>query len=489
MPTHSVFPPWERAPLSEPPTFRARGWVALLGPGLLMAGANIGAGEWLMGPLLTAKYGGSILWLATTSIVLQVCYNLAVMRYALFCGESIFVGFFRTWPGPMFWLPFYVVLDIGSYLPYAANAASVPLVSWWAGRPLTGDPGDVELIRQVSHGLFALAFVPLVFGGKIYNALERVMTVKLVLVLGYLTFFTVVYVSWQTKAEVLAGFVSFGSVPEGVEWARFATLAAFAGAGGLSNTAFSSYARDKGWGMGAVVGAIPSAVGGRTVQLSHAGKTFELTRENLQRWRGWMLHLLRDQCVLWAPACLLGMALPSMLSLEFVRGGTDATGNAVGSVSAFAIGERLGPVFFALTLACGFLIVFPTQITNADGCSRRWTDILWIGLKPLRRLSGHQAKYVYYTVLVLYAIWGFIALRLSPNPLFLTVLNGVLMTFGMGVSALHIIYVCRTLLPPEARLPWWNELGLLGCAVFYCGLSWLSIQQSWGAMVQWARGG
>ena len=47
-----------------------------------------------------------------------------------------------------------------------------------------------------------------------------------------------------------------------------------AGAGGLSNTLFSNYTRDKGWGMGALVGAIPSAVGGRTISLSHIGCAF-----------------------------------------------------------------------------------------------------------------------------------------------------------------------------------------------------------------------
>ena len=35
---------------------------------------------------------------------------------------------------------------------------------------------------------------------------------------------------------------------------------AIAGSGGLANTLFSNYTRDKGWGMGAHVGAIPSAM-------------------------------------------------------------------------------------------------------------------------------------------------------------------------------------------------------------------------------------
>ena len=39
------FPPWESDVLEKPPAFGWRNWTALIGPGLLMAGANIGGGE------------------------------------------------------------------------------------------------------------------------------------------------------------------------------------------------------------------------------------------------------------------------------------------------------------------------------------------------------------------------------------------------------------------------------------------------------------
>ena len=44
-----------------------------------------------------------------------------------------------------------------------------------------------------------------------------------------------------------------------IDWFMLAAFTAIAGAGGLSNTMFSNYTREKGWGMGARVGAIPSA--------------------------------------------------------------------------------------------------------------------------------------------------------------------------------------------------------------------------------------
>ena len=81
----------------------------------------IGGGEWLMGPAVTAKYGGTLMWLATLSIVGQVFYNIEVSRYALYTGEPIFTGKFRTLPGPRFWVCAYLILDFGAVFPYLAR--------------------------------------------------------------------------------------------------------------------------------------------------------------------------------------------------------------------------------------------------------------------------------------------------------------------------------------------------------------------------------
>src|SRR5688572_9120182 len=62
-------PPWGHDQLPEPPDTARRRLVNLIGPGLVMVGANIGGGEWLFGPLVTGQYGGQVLWLATLAIV------------------------------------------------------------------------------------------------------------------------------------------------------------------------------------------------------------------------------------------------------------------------------------------------------------------------------------------------------------------------------------------------------------------------------------
>src|SRR5688572_3453636 len=119
-------PQWEVGELPQYPRFGWRQLSLLIGPGLLMGGSAIGGGEWLTGPLVTARYGGALLWLATLSILGQVLYNIEISRYTLYTGEPIFTGKCRTFPGPMFWVVIYLCLDFGTIFPYLAASAATP---------------------------------------------------------------------------------------------------------------------------------------------------------------------------------------------------------------------------------------------------------------------------------------------------------------------------------------------------------------------------
>src|SRR5205823_3810022 len=92
-------PAWDAGELPEPPHQPKRGLLALIGPGLVMAGASIGTGEWVMGPAAAALYmqgKGALLWVVIASILAQVALNTEVMRYTICTGEPIFTGFMRS---------------------------------------------------------------------------------------------------------------------------------------------------------------------------------------------------------------------------------------------------------------------------------------------------------------------------------------------------------------------------------------------------------
>src|SRR5215475_9004184 len=221
-PGSHAMPRWDTGDLPDSPRITLRSWALLVGPGLVAAGAAIGGGEWLAGPLTTARYGGSILWLATISILAQVIYNLEICRYTLYCGEPIFTGKFRVLPGPIFWLIVYVFLDFGSIFPYLVANAATPL-----GAVIVGEIPDVTktyhvvgfdmtgqtFLRILTYIVFIMALLPLVFGGKVYNSLKAIMSFKIAVVFGFLLLVAGIYSTPDTWWDIASGFFKFGSVP------------------------------------------------------------------------------------------------------------------------------------------------------------------------------------------------------------------------------------------------------------------------------------
>ncbi len=626
-----LLPPWHVAQLPEPPRPGWRLWIGLLGPGVVLAGTSIGSGEWLFGPAVSAQYGATLLWIASLSIILQVFCNLMMMRYTLYCGEPILVGGMRTFPGPRPWMGVYGLMDLTSIWPYNASNAAVPLAAAIIGH-LPGDASvsllghavdERTFVRILGIAVFLLAFVPLVFGGTIYRMLEKVMSIKLVLILGYLGFVSVFMVSPRVAWEVVSGFFAVGTYPEradtilvdphftytyldggdllvvkgtiqadrehpmlaeyriggvkqdlerpvrrraapprygrrrrrtadaarhvpardsarqagsdphgrgqdrrgplgrrtlhgpqcrgaarfdrldemppiyarrlaelvanqGVEkhslfayifehhelpninWMMLAAFAGIAGAGGMTNSMFSNYTREKGWGMGAHVGAIPSAIGGRTIPLSHTGKVFLIDSESLRRWRGWLRHVFRDQVAVWMLASFVGMALPCMLSLEFIRN-TTVFEHRVAAMTAEGLINRYpqhAQLLWTLTLLCGFLILAPGQISAADQISRRWTDIVWTSSAKARRLGDTSVKYVYYSILSGYAVWGLVILCLLPT-LQIAVIGAALQNLALGISAVQAWHTNRTLMPRALQPHWLLQAGTICCGLFF----------------------
>lgn len=205
-------PRWTTGELMGAPFFTWRNWIGMIGPGLVMGAAAVGGGEWLAGPAVSAKYGGALLWVATVSILFQVLYNIEISRYTLYCGEPIFTGKFRTFPGPMFWLFFYLMLDWGSLFPYLVVNAAVAIESMF----IQGfDPDGVHkwIHRGVASGIYLSLAVPLVVGGKVYNSLKVVMSIKLVTVFGFLLIVGLFFSQPKHWVEILSGLVKFGTVP------------------------------------------------------------------------------------------------------------------------------------------------------------------------------------------------------------------------------------------------------------------------------------
>lgn len=513
-------PRWDAGHLPAAPQLTLRSWALLIGPGLVAAGAAIGGGEWLAGPLTTARYGGAILWLSTVSIIAQVFYNLEISRYTLYCGEPIFTGKFRLLPGPMFWLVVYCFLDFGSIFPYLVANSATPLAAVLLGEvpdvtktyQLLGfDIQGQALLQYMTYAAFLIVLVPLVVGGKVFNSLKVVMTFKIIVVFGFLLLVAAFYSTPETWVEIFSGFFKFGSVPVTtddptslplvdnffVAWwqgrelptidftmiAVLAALAAISGNGGLTNTALSGYTRDQGWGMGRFVGAIPSAIGGQSFKLSHVGMVFPVTSDSVTRFRSWYRFVLRDQMSVWMPACFIGVALPSMLSVQFLPRGTEADKWVAAGMTADGLSHAVAPqfasFFWHMTLFCGFLVLAPAAVSTIDGALRRWVDLCWTAVPFVRTWEAHQIRFLYFGALCAYAVFGLIALTLwNPRQLLEWAAN--IYNAALGFSCFHVLAVNLILLPREIRPGWLIRIGLALGGVFFTALSVIATMKMLG---------
>jgi hypothetical protein len=228
--------------------------------------------------------------------------------------------------------------------------------------------------------------------------------------------------------------------------------------------------------MGAKVGAIPSAIGGRSIQLSHVGMVFPITAAALDRWSGWFRHIMRDQVAVWMPCSVIGLALPCMLSLEFLRN-TPVSENRVAAMTAQGIALHFpehSRALWSFTLFVSFVALAPCAVYSGDLLARHWTDILWVTSPRVKKLAGDQVTWVYYSLLLVYAVWGAITLAFL-SPLQIAKVGAVLGNVALGFSAFHTLYVNRTLLPRELRPNPLMQLGLFCCGTFFFAITAMAL--------------
>ncbi len=455
---------WEQQDLPEPLSYSLRNLLRTIGPGVILLATSIGGGEWLVGPALGAQFGTQFMWIATISIVFQVIFNLEGMRYTLYTGEPIYGGILRLRPGPKCWAVYYCIMAFMSLgWPALALSSASALLAGFIGR-LPGQ-ADSTTLYFIAAGIIVLTLLVLSFGGTIEKMLERVSYFMMGFVFTYLLAVNVVFIPWAHWWKTLAGFFKITVVTGHMDWGLMGALAATAGSGGIGNLTVTSWARDKGLGMAKYVGAIPSAVGGRELKLSHVGKVFPVTPENLRRWKVWQKYVHADQLYLWGLFAFLGMFLNVNLATGVIPAGTELKGMASGVYQAKYLGDTMWSGLWFLTLLNGFWILYSTQLGNTDLLVRTMTDVLWMGSSRIRGWPSQGIRKLYYTLLIPYTVLAIFAVRLGdPLKQFKILANTA--GFILVVASVQIFFVNRKFLPREIRVPW-REWALLGAALFY----------------------
>ncbi|GIW52032.1 MAG: iron transporter [Gemmatimonadales bacterium] len=470
--TRSGLDPWKSAELPVPPAPRGLAWIGTVGPGVIVLGASIGSGEFLLGPAAFVKYGLALLWVTTVAAFLQTVFNTELMRYTMATGEPIFTGFMRTRPNSTFWAWSYALLyflQVG-WPGWAGAAAGA--IYFLASGELAGAE-DSSAVYAIGVATFLACVGILLLGRRIERTLEILNWILVAAILGGFFLLALLLVApgtWLAALAGLAGFdlesQSFVFLPEGADFFLIGAFAAYSGAGGVINLTLSNWARDKGYGMAQHAGYIPAAVGGRRVTLAHTGFRLAMTPQALERWRGWWRIVRADQWGVYFTGALLGMALPALLYVSFLPAGTDIRGLGIAAALAQAVGEHSGRLLAVGIAFLGAWILFKTQLDILDGTTRVVTDIIWTGSRRVRAREGIDVRAVYYGVLAAVVVWGVIAMRLT-QPIVLLQLGANMAGIVFVIASLHLLYVNTRLLPEEIRPPLWRRIALVGTAFFY----------------------
>ncbi|MGD9763757.1 MAG: Nramp family divalent metal transporter [Candidatus Binatia bacterium] len=347
----------------------AAGFWKLVGPGAVLVGLSIGAGELIVWPRMTAAYGASMTWAAVLGVFLQLWLNVEIGRYTLATGESVYSGYARV--SSVFpWL--FLALNVAGWIvPGWARACGGALKVLVVGPDGWGGPTAWTAIT-----FFGVAAV--LFGPKaIYRSVEHTVEALVVLIVIGLLGIAISVTTAETWADLALGIANVGHKPSGVPTYELFSALVFAGAGGTANLFYSFYIRDKGWGMGARLPAALNPLRGRSERAVDVGFRMRESEENARRWRQWIRHMALDQAAFfWLLNTLtILLFIVGALAVLHPRGIVPEQELLVWQ-EATILEASWGTAGKYVFLLVGVATLFSTQLTLIDGVARSCADIL-----------------------------------------------------------------------------------------------------------------
>lgn len=439
----------------------------VLGPSVIAVGVAIGGGEWLLGPATAVKYGLGMAWVVVVSALLQTVYNVSLVRLIMYTGEPPIAYLRRVPPSPKFWtitIPILIIVWGSWGLAGIAGSGATALGSIILGRLPTSE--DAWLVRYLTLVIIALCVLFVLFGQKIERTLEVANWFFMVFILATLLFVVApLTVKPEIVVEALRGSFSFGYIPPGADASLIAAWWAYTGLAVGLNFIFMNWYRDKGYGMGSVVGYIPALIGGKKVALSPSGKAFSTSDENVRTFKRWMKLLNYDQWFIFFPGAILGMYLPSMIAASLLPRGRELGGWGVAAHVAKEFAAIVGTWGYYLIGLIGFIVLFSSALgAYVDPVPRNLTDVLWSS-ERVRRWARGDVRVVYYVLLAAYVALSSWAV-FQAQPLILVTIAANIANF-IGLLVIPAVMYLSSQLPREIRPKLW-EYALL--AVFL-GLS------------------
>ncbi|MFA4930968.1 MAG: Nramp family divalent metal transporter [Patescibacteria group bacterium] len=435
----------------------------MLGPSFVILALGLGSGEVILWPYMAANYGLGIAWAAVLGITFQFFVNMEIERYALVKGESVFAGLVRIFK----WAPGWFILSTfaGFAMP-GMMAAAAKVFGVYLGWE------DFKWIAIA--GMLIIGLV-LSFGKTIYEVIEKITQVVIVVAVPMLLVFVIILASAADWIELLKGLFGQGInwqwVPANIDWLVFLGAFAYAGAGGNLNLTQSIYIREKGYGMGKYAQKIGGLFVGalKEQKLKLSGEDFAINKENLAKYKTWWKRVNLEHAIVFWFIGAVGILLLMLLSYITVYGssGNDQSINFVigeaGAIKAM-LSNFWGGVFMIVVA----IMLWQTQMGVLDSTSRIMSEnyaLIKLGQDEKGKVNISR---IYFAFLWLQIVVGIVMFALDfKEPKTLLVVGAVINAVAMFVHVGMVNWMNWKVLPKEVQAGLLRKIIIVAIFVFY----------------------
>ena len=474
---------FKTADLPQPPS----SFWKLAGPGAVLVGLSIGAGEIIVWPRTVAQYGPSMVWAAMLGVFMQMWVNFEIGRWTIATGETVYTAYARVWRG---FGPLFILFNILGWL-----APGWAMASGSALKALLVGPDFGAGTFWGSHSCwttltFAIAGL-LLFGPKmIYHSVEKTIEVLVVTVTVGLIIVAVAVGTADTWKELAQGAMNFGYRDKRVAISDLFTWIVFAGAGGTANLFYTFYLRDKNLGMGALIPDMQNPLRGRAETIPSTGFRFAETPENRSRFLTWLRYVRQDQVLFFwfLNSFTLLLFIFGALAVLYPKHIVPDKGTLIWDQSLI-LGEAFGrwgsgwgKVGRTIFLLVGVATLFSTQLALVDGVSRSISDIIYTNVKAAQK---RPLSWWYMIIAIgwmaagcgiVYAMDHFQSQEQELGVLLQAAYMG---GFAMAVYVPLTLYINLRYLPKSARPGPVSIVMMLAATALYGGFAALSL---WGEL-------
>ena len=441
----------------------------IAGPGAILVGLSIGAGEIIIWPLIAAEHGGSMVWAAVLGVFLQLWINFEVGRWTIATGETVYTGYSRIWRG---FGPIFILLTVVGWLaPGWARASGLALKALLIG---PGGWGSDTFWTVVTFAAVAL----ILFGPKmVYQSVERTVELLVAIVTIGLILVVIAVGSLDTWKELGSGIINVGYIAEGMTVKRLFIAIVFAGAGGTANLFYTFYLRDKNIGMGARLPSLLNPLRGRDETISSTGFMCEETEENKRRFSAWWKYIKQDQIIFfWALNTItILLFIFGALAVLHPQGIVPEKGQLIYDEANILKGIWGMPGQFIFLLV-GVATLFGTQLALVDGVGRSISDIIYTNFK------GAKKRTLSWWYLLIVGIWivggcviTFVMEQLNVSELGFLFNAAYMGGFAMALYVPLTLYMNYRFLPKFAKPKTISTIMMFIASAVYVGFAISSI--------------